>query len=344
MPYYWAKRNTRLPEERALNFSYAFLGVRLDCAQCHKHPMDEWTQADYRAFANVFSQVQLGSSPDIKAAVLKEQTERQKAIKEALDAIDRDLKPKKIEIEAKFDAELALQRKQREELLRQTPRGLYVTNLMGFGFNPVTGDFSRGAQGFWIEDGEHYTRIHEVRGHTALEQREELDETEITALIGMSANHRDKESGGGGLKTTYRADAQTQPKTLKKEGGDAAASAGRRSAPVAPRTAQAASRSPQAAPSLPRTQLSSPEAEPRRTEAAPRSPQAAPAPGCSPRVRRWTRRDPARSAAAASRRTRRNPSAQAPPTRPQARAFARLEEQGACRARPREGSRARTAD
>ena len=35
-----------------------------------------------------------------------------------------------------------------------TKRGLYVTSLMGFGFNPVTGDFSRGAQGFWIENGE----------------------------------------------------------------------------------------------------------------------------------------------------------------------------------------------
>lgn len=42
----------------------------------------------------------------------------------------------------------------RAELLRNTPRGLYVTSLMGFGFNPVTGDFSRGAQGFWIENGE----------------------------------------------------------------------------------------------------------------------------------------------------------------------------------------------
>jgi PmbA protein len=26
--------------------------------------------------------------------------------------------------------------------------------MMGFGFNPVTGDFSRGASGFWIENGE----------------------------------------------------------------------------------------------------------------------------------------------------------------------------------------------
>jgi len=41
----------------------------------------------------------------------------------------------------------------KDELLRRTPRGLYVTSMMGFGFNPVTGDFSRGAQGFWIEDG-----------------------------------------------------------------------------------------------------------------------------------------------------------------------------------------------
>jgi PmbA protein len=42
----------------------------------------------------------------------------------------------------------------RDDLLKSTGRGLYVTSLMGFGFNPVTGDFSRGAQGFWIEGGE----------------------------------------------------------------------------------------------------------------------------------------------------------------------------------------------
>jgi PmbA protein len=32
-------------------------------------------------------------------------------------------------------------------------RGLYVTDMMGFGFNAVTGDFSRGAGGFLIENG-----------------------------------------------------------------------------------------------------------------------------------------------------------------------------------------------
>jgi PmbA protein len=39
------------------------------------------------------------------------------------------------------------------EIVKSTKRGLYVTEMMGFGYNPVTGDFSRGASGFWIEDG-----------------------------------------------------------------------------------------------------------------------------------------------------------------------------------------------
>lgn len=50
----------------------------------------------------------------------------------------------------------------REALLRDTKRGLYVTQLMGFGFNAVTGDFSRGAQGFWIEDGQLTFPVSEV--------------------------------------------------------------------------------------------------------------------------------------------------------------------------------------
>lgn len=48
------------------------------------------------------------------------------------------------------------------EILKQTPKGLYVTSLMGFGFNAVTGDFSRGAQGFWIENGELTFPVSEV--------------------------------------------------------------------------------------------------------------------------------------------------------------------------------------
>jgi PmbA protein len=39
------------------------------------------------------------------------------------------------------------------ELLRRMGRGLFVTEQLGQGVNPVTGDFSRGAAGFWVEDG-----------------------------------------------------------------------------------------------------------------------------------------------------------------------------------------------
>ena len=38
-------------------------------------------------------------------------------------------------------------------MLRRLGRGLFVTELMGQGVNPVTGDYSRGAAGFWVEDG-----------------------------------------------------------------------------------------------------------------------------------------------------------------------------------------------
>ncbi|MGH7127069.1 MAG: DUF1549 domain-containing protein, partial [Planctomycetaceae bacterium] len=37
MPHYWARRNFRRPDERAIGFAYTFLGIRIQCAQCHKH-------------------------------------------------------------------------------------------------------------------------------------------------------------------------------------------------------------------------------------------------------------------------------------------------------------------
>jgi PmbA protein len=49
-----------------------------------------------------------------------------------------------------------------EELLSVTGRGLLVTEMMGFGFNAITGDFSRGAGGFWIEDGKIVHPVSEV--------------------------------------------------------------------------------------------------------------------------------------------------------------------------------------
>lgn len=52
-----------------------------------------------------------------------------------------------------FNLELVGGQGDREALVRAMGRGLLVTELMGQGVNPVTGDYSRGAAGFWIEDG-----------------------------------------------------------------------------------------------------------------------------------------------------------------------------------------------
>lgn len=49
-----------------------------------------------------------------------------------------------------------------EEIIASTRRGLLVTEMMGFGFNSLTGDFSRGAGGFWIEDGKVIHPVGEV--------------------------------------------------------------------------------------------------------------------------------------------------------------------------------------
>lgn len=61
MPFYWQRRNMRTANEKALSFSYAFLGVRLQCAECHKHPFDQWSQSDFQHFTAFFDRVQTGT-------------------------------------------------------------------------------------------------------------------------------------------------------------------------------------------------------------------------------------------------------------------------------------------
>jgi PmbA protein len=49
-----------------------------------------------------------------------------------------------------------------DALLKQMRRGLVVTDLMGQGVNGVTGDYSRGAAGFWVEEGAIAYPVHEI--------------------------------------------------------------------------------------------------------------------------------------------------------------------------------------
>lgn len=68
LPYYWARRNLEKPEDKALAFAHSFLGVQLQCAQCHKHPYDRWTQTDFKHFAGFFNGVKLGVAPESRTA------------------------------------------------------------------------------------------------------------------------------------------------------------------------------------------------------------------------------------------------------------------------------------
>jgi hypothetical protein len=59
-------RISRDPENSVETTAQLFLGVRIQCAKCHNHPFERWTQDDYYGFAAFFSRVRQkkGSLPD----------------------------------------------------------------------------------------------------------------------------------------------------------------------------------------------------------------------------------------------------------------------------------------
>jgi len=40
-----------------VSVAHSFLGIQLQCAECHKHPFDRWTQADFNSFSQFFDSV-----------------------------------------------------------------------------------------------------------------------------------------------------------------------------------------------------------------------------------------------------------------------------------------------
>jgi PmbA protein len=85
------------------------------------------------------------------------------------------------------------------ELLASTDRGLYVTDMMGFGFNAITGDFSRGASGFWIENGELAFPVSEVTISSNLD----------TMLLGIDSLANDLEMKTSIASPTFRVASMT---------------------------------------------------------------------------------------------------------------------------------------
>lgn len=65
MPLFWARRNFQKPEERAIGFAYTFLGVRIECAQCHKHPFDQWSKQDFDDFSKLFTPIRAGNANQV---------------------------------------------------------------------------------------------------------------------------------------------------------------------------------------------------------------------------------------------------------------------------------------
>ncbi len=55
-PVVWYKR-VKEPKQQVEDVAQLFLGVRMQCAQCHHHPFERWSQDDYYSFAAFFSQV-----------------------------------------------------------------------------------------------------------------------------------------------------------------------------------------------------------------------------------------------------------------------------------------------
>lgn len=57
MPHYWTRQSVKSAKDKALAFAHSFLGVQMQCAECHKHPFDQWTQHDFKQFTAFFDRV-----------------------------------------------------------------------------------------------------------------------------------------------------------------------------------------------------------------------------------------------------------------------------------------------
>ncbi len=84
LPHYWARRNFRQPDDRVIGFAYSFLGIRIQCAQCHKHPFDQWSKKDFAQFRGFF-----------QAVTFSQRGSNRKEYQDLIDQLDLDPETKK---------------------------------------------------------------------------------------------------------------------------------------------------------------------------------------------------------------------------------------------------------
>ncbi len=98
--YYWGRNNFRTDEDRAIGFAYSFMGTRIQCAQCHKHPFDVWTKDDFDQFKQFFDPRRItfarsGSDPKTYRKLEKEIMSNEELLAE-LKLLDRVKSGKKL--------------------------------------------------------------------------------------------------------------------------------------------------------------------------------------------------------------------------------------------------------
>lgn len=82
-------RAMRDPITRSETVAQLFLGVRLQCAKCHNHPFDRWTQNDYYGWANNFSQIDY----EIKENKRRDENDKHEFVGEQIVKLDDKQKP-----------------------------------------------------------------------------------------------------------------------------------------------------------------------------------------------------------------------------------------------------------
>lgn len=96
----------------ATQFAHAFLGLRMRCAQCHRHPSDVWQQDDLMSFANFFNQVQ-------KVNQYKVSKEEKKKLDEEVKRLEKEANELRSKQGKKAREQADRFRREREELERE---------------------------------------------------------------------------------------------------------------------------------------------------------------------------------------------------------------------------------
>jgi hypothetical protein len=141
---YW-ERDGATGVTGAMQFAHAFLGLRLQCAQCHRHPYDVWQQDDLLSFANFFTAMNTGGqrkhSPEVEAYAAKIKpdlqawTEEIKKLSMSKEAAD---KMKVAQLQAKIAAANALLAAEVAPLTSGVSAGVSVKSPLGSQESKVT--------------------------------------------------------------------------------------------------------------------------------------------------------------------------------------------------------------